>query len=249
MTTTPLTVLPVLSGRAGTTYASVENATTYNDREAFAYGHWLLGTDSTSLTGMEPQERVLTPQGTTPTFGTGYAIVDRAQGEALLTGVEDTGQSVTMWAVFRIPAGIANLIPVFGNLDNSPSNEGRSVYVTNGNELSFRVANSITSSNLTVSDDTWYFVAVSSGVDGGVILPGGYTANQALTNAGIPIAGANQFGFGNSNYEGVASADFHIAEAGIIRRACTAEDLHAIYTRSVARMAARSITVTDWAFV
>jgi hypothetical protein len=216
--------------------------------EIGAYGHWLLGPDSDSLTAIDRRARVLTAQSDAPTYSTSFLTMDRDEGRSLLTDLEDTNQSLTMWVVFRIPTGTNGLVPLCGNADNTSGNKGRMIYIANTTRaLGFwGNAGSLTSPNLVYTFDEWHFAAVAvdttQATNNVTILGGGQPIQTLSRNMTAATPGTAEFALGNTGYLSVA-ADIDFAEFGVLDYVASAQELADIYTNSQARMTARGVTL------
>lgn len=236
--------IPAATGR-GTPEINAADLSLIYAPEAGAYGHWLFGPDADgkeTLVG----PGTLTNQSTAPTYSTAHASI--ASRRSLLTNISDSAtRSLSMCAVFRIPAaGMSGINPLLGNLISGVT-AGRSIYTSTGS-LIFRVGGASNSPlGLTLSADKWYFLAFShdptvSTDSLRVVVGGSDGISQNYNSAGI-VPGPNNFAIGDPAYNSAGSKTVDYAEAIVFDETLTIAQMKAIYRRSAMRMSARGITI------
>jgi len=225
--------------------------------ETSAWEHWNLKTNSTSLTGLTVNARVLTPVGTGAaiTFDAKAAITTAGLA-SMINGLQSTfpdqlGMTIAM--VFKRPpevsldyhlfAGTCNLntevgVGVYGYSNNPPGyfiSSGFSVAIVNTLNVFYSAAAKF------VGD--WCFVAYrdNAGKHGAVLGGGGPLVENPTARSGL--SGRN-IGFGNC-YAPFTTCDnsLEIAEAIIYNSALTEDQIRQLYLRSKTRMAVKGISI------
>lgn len=251
VTRLPITVsssLPVIS------QADLESFVSW---EIDSYDHWIFdrGT-SAGLAGLS-QSKVLTLQGSAPTYSSSYISLPGTPGDALLTDLTETANQVdTIFIVLRSPAAFNGIHFPFGTLSTgtgnvfggSPYLEGaantypREFYATyRGTDVPGTPITTIDAAN------QWYFICVSRDFNSATktfrILVGG-NGIISYTVAGTYNPAPGRFiGLGNGYYTVGSSALLDIAEFGIFNRALSDDELNNLYSRRKLAAAARGISV------
>lgn len=208
--------------------------------ESGAVGHWLLGSDGSTLAGGR-----LTAVGTAPVLNEGYARWSGTQLQGYNTGVPDAS-TIAYRALVRMPTVGANCI-FAGNNDLST---GRIMFYSDG-PITFRLRTDPGAPGGNLYDiDTafpanqWGFVAVS--ISGTSFVGYRGAAAGAITNVGTINGGTlkGNIGVANIGLNNAAVANpFDVAEAGIISAAKSVADWNEVYERSALRLAPRGITL------
>lgn len=235
--------LPVIPG------ADIERLYPY---EADAYGHWLFGGSSASLTD-QVNGRSLTVQSDGVSYpDAAYLSMSGAQGKGILTDIEETATIADTIAIVvrRTVSGPIGMI--FGSL--SPSTDtptsGFSPFFSPGDSIWVRANGLNTSSNtgLTDAQDTWHFIATSR--DFAVashpskVLVGGQAIYERTDASGTfePAPPPRKIAIGSAYYN-ASNLTMDVAEFMYFDRAMSAAELTDLYARSKARQAARGVTV------
>ena len=224
--------------RYNTAFLSLSNP--YPAAETGATGHWLFGRGNQyyiDLTGATNP----TENGAAPVHGYNFAELQGAN-DGLLTSITETS-NMTMCYVIKAP----NTTILGGTLRTSAvASDGVSMY-TSGPSLFFNErggTGQVGIGGITVSD--YYFIALSlDSSDNYVGYIGDATSATVVTGTGPGRnASTRAYGIGDAWY-GAAGFDnaFEMCEAIFFDTAKTQSELDDIYSRSVARMSARNITV------
>jgi len=215
----------------------------YPTAETGAVGHWIFGTGNQLYIDLTGSATNLTENGTTPTFD--YNTLQIAgQADGLLSAITEPS-NLTMCLVFAytVSGYILN-----GTLTTSAvSSNGVSMYISNGLWMNER--NGFGNLQIATTSDLssgYNFVAMSVDSSDNYI---GYLGDSTSTTV-ISGTGSGR----NASTRALSVGDVHynsfpfvgtpkIAEAIFFDSAKTEAELDDIYTRSVARMSARNITV------
>lgn len=224
--------------RYNTAFSGLSNP--YPTAETGATGHWLFGRGNQyyiDLTGATNP----TENGTAPVHGYNFAELQGAN-DGLLTSITETS-NMTMCFVIKVP----NASVVGGTLRTSAAApDGVSVYVS-GTNIYFNERGGTGQVTIgTITNTDYYFVATSlDSSDNYVGYIGDATSATVVTGTGPGRnASTRAYGIGDTWYGAIAYDNtFEICEAIFFDTAKTQSELSAIYTRSVARMSARNITV------
>lgn len=251
-----ITRLPVTASSTLSTIPQ-EDIESFVSWEIDAYDHWIFDTgNSAGLTGLA-QSKILTLQGSAPTYSSTHISLPGTSGNALLTDLTETAsQADTIFMVLRLPATFSGLHFPFGTLNttapllggspffnNTANTYPRSSFLTyRGTSLNSTSAPSVPTAN------QWYFLCVSRDFASVTktchTLLGG-TSIQTVTVTGTYTPAAGRFiALGNGYYAtGTATASFDVAEFGIINRALSTTEVNNLYSRRKTIAAARGITV------
>jgi hypothetical protein len=230
---------------------------TFVSWEPDSYEHWIFDKgNSANLTGLN-QGKVLTAQGTAPTYaGTSLSLLPTI-GNGLLTDKTETANQVgTMFCVFKAPVNWNGFGFLFGTLSTGTGNIfGGSPFLasTAGSPrivfLNDRNLSPASSSPGSVVSDQWYFFAQSRDFNSATkkrltVIGGAATFDETPTGTYAPATG-RFIALGNGYYSsGASSLDpTSYAEFGIFDRALSDVELQALYLRRKSAMAANGITV------
>jgi hypothetical protein len=224
--------------------------------EAGAYGHWLFGGTSESLTSIDANERTLTAQSAAPTYSSGYISLTMNEGNALQSDLTDTGQDMTLCVVARTLQSTNGIIPLAGNADNSSGTTGRMLYrAPSGGSYNMGHLNTnvgrVMSPARTMLDNAFVFAAASvatTPTTNNLLMLAGGQAVQTLSQTFVgATAGTAPIGLGNSGYSVTPTVSTDFAEFILFDYALTATELADVYARSQERMADRGITLGTFA--
>jgi hypothetical protein len=227
--------------RYRTSFAGLSNP--YPTAETGAVGHWIFGTGNQLYIDLTGSATNLTENGTAPTFDYNFARI-AGQADGLLSAITEPS-NLTMCLIFEQSAGpyILN-----GTVTTSAAGtDGVSIFYSNGLSMNERGG----FGNLQIAGSGafsggYYFAAMSVDSSDNYI---GYLGDSTSTTV-ISGTGAGR----NASTRALSVGDVHynstpftgtpaIAEAIFFDSAKSETELDAIYTRSVARMSARNITV------
>ncbi|WP_147127822.1 hypothetical protein [Shimia ponticola] len=236
------TKLPITvpGARASLPLSSVESLA---GDEPSAFGHWVLGPSVESYAGIG-DDVALTDQASPPSLGANFANI--APTNALLTPLADTGQSITICTVARFPASTNGVTMITGNLAVG-SASGRSMFRAGGtaNKFSFRGNGTTHTSTFEPTDDTWHFFAVThdtTQITSNVRMFAGSTFETFDDDISGYANGPTNFALGDPGFT-TSARNIEIAECIYFERALSTADIQTVFTRSVARMADRGVTV------
>jgi hypothetical protein len=234
--------LRTFGARYEAVFSSLNNP--YPTAETGAIGHWLFGRGNQLYIDLTGSATNLTENGTTPTFDYNNAAL-QGQADGLLSGITDSA-NLTMCIVYEYQnAGII----LNGTLTPSPGTDGISMFQFGG-DLRFNERNGTgnivieTASNLTAAN--YYFAAVSiDSSDNYIGYLGDTTSATVVTGTGAGrTTSTRNLSVGDVHYNAATfGGAVTVCEAIFFDTAKTQSELDAIYTRSVARMSARNITV------
>lgn len=249
------TILPFSVNNPALTLIPSSDYQRLSDFETDSYEHWLFDKGNQSeLTGIV-NGRILTVQSTAPTYSGNYLSIPSDEGKGLLTDMgEIAGQIDTICVVFRYSTSTGVVIP-FGSLSKTvdASLGGGAPYIGNASRdllLQYRPTNINSIDTLKdIPAASWQFIAVSRNMaTGGIVrtLVGGQAVHEITVSAVssyIPAASGRKIALGSAYYNAVAGVTLDFAEAVVFDRQLSAAELHGVYTRAKARMAACGITV------
>lgn len=229
--------------RYRSSFAGLSNP--YPTAETGAVGHWLFGTGNQlyiDLTGLATN---LTENGTTPTFE--YNLLEIAgQGDGLLSAITEPS-NLTMCLVVEFDTSENAILN--GTLTTSGvSTTGVSMFFQSGglyiNERG-GFGNQTIAASSAFTAGNYYFIAMSvDASDNYVGYLGDSTSTTVLSGTGGGRnASTRALSVGDVHYNSSFAGTPKIAEAIFFDSAKSEAELDAIYTRSVARMSARNITV------
>lgn len=241
------------------TLSNIDDIIYVEKYETDAYGHWVFGTDSTSLTD-KVNNRTLTVQTgatTQPTFTANTVVLAAAMGNALITDLTDSAvQSTTFCTVVK--TSVTALSILVGNLVNSANTvtSGQGIFASAAQgyiTVKPATANNSGGANsfapipaVDITQTDFFFISSSHDKTSKTVViyterlgVGGtrqtiYTANYE--------ASANKFAVGNGYYSGGSSGTLTFAEAIIYNKALTLASIQAVATRAKKRMTNRNIT-------
>lgn len=230
--------LRTFGARYEAAFSSLNNP--YPTAETGAIGHWLFGRGNQlyiDLTGATNP----TDNGAAPVYGYNFAEL-QGSSDGLLTSITESA-NLTMCFVVKAPASTI----VGGTLRTAANaSDGVSIY-TSGSTFFFNERGGTSQITIgTISVSNYYFVAVSLDSSDNYVGYLGDTASSTVVTGTGPgrNASTRALGIGDAWY-GSASFDnaIEVCETIFFDSAKTESELDAIYTRSVARMSARNITV------
>ena len=221
-----------------------------------AYGHWIFGENSSSLTDKVNNRNLTVQSGasTAPSYTANNVHLATTVGNSLLTSLTDTSnQDFTMCAVVK--ADQATLTILLGNLVPSSSTvySGSGVFVSGdvgyvtikpsiANHASVNGVSSLAAGSAH-NQSEYFFIAMSvnkttKNATVYVLQNTERFAEKAYTAAGYD--NSNKLAIGNAFYNGgTGSASF--AEAIVYDKALTVDQIKAIASRSRERMSDRNI--------
>lgn len=232
------TVSGASSGLTQLDYTALENVPEW---EAKAYGHWLFDRgDATNLTDRVNQ-RVLTLQGSAPTYGANYLTIG-AYGNALQTDIADSTKEWTLFAVAYVPA-------TYGMIGGTAVGATGAALLMSGADITSYAGGlgnltADVSPNLVVTDWVCAGMAINHATAQarnvvGATATNSSTAEGAYTSSAVPVS------IGNANWTGqgdYTTGGVSIAEAIVWDRALSADELLQVAARSRIRAIRRGIT-------
>lgn len=240
----PNTALPVIPN------ADIDRLYPY---ELDAYGHWVFGASSSSLTD-KVNSRSLTVQSDGVTYpSTAFLSMSGAQGKGLLTDVEETANIAdTIAVVLRRTGGSGTLGVPFGTLSPSTPTptSGFSPFFSSGESVWTRAngLNGGINTGLTAPMSQWLFIATtrdfaSASLPNKVLVGGQSIYERTETGTYAPAPSPRKIALGSAYFTADATNEFDVAEFIYFDRAMSATELADLYSRSKARMADRGISV------
>ena len=214
----------------------------YPSAESGSVGHWIFGRSNQlyiDLTGIATN---LTENSAAPSFAYNYAEIVN-ENDGLATSIVEPS---TFTMCFVVNTQSQNAI-LGGTLTQSGAgSDGVSLYISASTSLNLNERGGIGGVTIGSMTSSFYFIALSiDSSDNYVGYIGDQTTTTVVTGTGPGRnASTRALGIGDTHYN---SASFNgspqFAEAIFFDSAKTESELDAIYTRSVARMSARNITV------
>lgn len=227
--------------------------------EVDSYDHWIFdkGT-SAGLTGLS-QSKVLTLQGSAPTYSSTHISLPGTSGNALLTDLTESANQVdTIFIVLRSPATFSGFHFPFGTLSTGTGNAfGGCPYLASATSTyprsvfaTYRGTSGIPGTSITTIDaaNQWYFLCVSRDFNSAtktfrVLVGGKGITSYTVTGTYTPATG-RLIALGNGYYSsGSATALFDIAEFGVFNRVLSDAELNNLYSRRKTAAASRGLTV------
>lgn len=225
--------------------------------EADAYGHWLFGGSSASLTDTTHGKALTLQSGATvqPIYNENNVVLSSQNGSALISDLTDAAaQNTSFAAVVKTSTNglsilVGNLVP--STATNSSSHgifaSAQKGYVTVKPQAANNSggANSITG-NGNITQTEYFFISGSFNKTTKTVIVYaerlGVSSNTQATWSATYEASANKIAVGNAYYAGAAAGTMTFAEAIIYDKALTLQQMKDLAVRSKSRMTVRGIT-------
>jgi hypothetical protein len=225
------------TGAPSLTAAATPVAAPSTGAEAGASGHWLLGSDGSTLSGGS-----LTTVGAAPELNAGYARWSSTQRRGYDTGIPDAS-TIAYWAVARLPTFGSNVI--FGG--NNDLSTGRIMFGVSADAI-FRLRTdpgaNLYDIDSNIPTNTWLFLAVSLSGSSFVGYRGASTGAVTSVTTVNPGTLKGNIGISNIGLNNAAVAnELEVAEFGVFSAAKSVSEWDAVYARSASRLAARGVTL------
>ena len=225
--------------------------------EADAYGHWLFGTDSSSLVDKVNARNLTVQAGATvqPTFNSNYVQLANQNGNALISDLVDAALT-DITAIFVVKTSTAGLHIAGGNLPTSSST------TASGSGIFVSANKSYLNSKPAVANGTGFISNVTSGqvidqVNNFLVamsinkttkqcliytMQSGIESSFSSAFSGTYENSPNHISVGNGYYTAAAGPTTSFAEAIIYDKALSVAELQAVATRAKLRQQNRGIT-------
>lgn len=250
--------LPVTSSNLELPIVPPQDIESFSQLEVEAYAHWIFDRGSQSLTSVI-NPRQLTVQNTAPTYETNYLRMPSPNGNALITDYADAAISAdTMCAVVRWPVALTVPLVTMGNLGSGAINNGFGPFVgIGGDDMNWQArgpslpyATGGGSSEFgvgAISPNNWYFIAAARDWDSpkfnAVRYIGGIYSQEHLVSQASTYNPGPNLALGQSQL-GTSPQELQVAEFVLFDQYLTPAEIDAVFTRAIARMALRGITIT-----
>jgi hypothetical protein len=215
------------------------------DKEAAAWGHWILGPSPEDLVDEDNSNRTLTPETYLKAAATGFVTLYSQQGNSLVSTLADS--NVGTWcAVFRVASLPSTRIPIVGTL-STPGNKGMHAMITSTGAIQV-YGEQAGDTNYTHNfhsaftyPNKWLFVAVARDWDLAVPQVTVYLGSQGaetknFTDEVYDPGGSTVFGSRFNNLIGAGQPDLLLSEGILFEQRLSTVEMEAVYLRSKERM-------------
>ena len=225
---------------------AVNNLTDIDDIETDAYGHWIFANDATSLVDKVNNRNLTLQSGATvqPTYSADHISLATKNGNALLTGLNDSLSAFTQIAVVQPES--SGLTVLLGNLGTTSNPQGIGVFTTSG-KIYLTSRTGVSSLDIGLNLDMTKPVLVGYSLDKTASIINFIAMQNGVTYAKTIASGAfveanTELAVGNSRYTSTSTNYSKYYEAIAYNKALTLSELEAVAVRSKNRLKYRSVT-------